>query len=114
MWNASINCPCCSKQIPWKHRRKMTNIFGTRKSAPCPYCGILITYSKSNRMFLIGSWFILLLAILGLLLEVLKIYEGFISSTVYWFLWLLFLLLRIPLITVKLEISDLEEKNESK
>jgi putative Mn2+ efflux pump MntP len=78
---------------------------------PCPHCGKLIRYSKANRIFLIGCWFIFVLICLGLLLEVL--YDNIISVIIYWVAWLLFLLLGIPLFTVKLEVSDLEEKDES-
>ncbi len=113
MGKAQNHCPCCNVRIPMRYRRRMINIFGTRKSVPCPHCGKLITYSKSNRIFFIGSWFIFVFACLGLLLEVLKIYDGIISGIMYWVLWLLFLLLGIPLFKVKLEISDLEEQNES-
>lgn len=113
MWKAETHCPCCSVRIPLRHRRRMTNIFGTRKSVPCPHCGILITWSKSKRIFLIGCWFIFVLACLGLLLEVLKIYDGIILNIMYWVCWLLFLILGIPLFTMKLEISDLDEQNES-
>ena len=91
----------------------MTNIFGTRKSVPCPHCGKLITYSKSMRIFFIGSWFIFVLACIALPLEVLNIYDGIISFIILCIVWLLYLLLAIPLFTVKLEISDLEEQNES-
>lgn len=112
MWKAVSHCPCCSVRIPSRHTRKMTNIFGTRKSVPCPHCGKLITWSKSKRIFHVGCWVLFVLACLGFLLEVLDIYEG-ISCIMYCVVWLLFLILGIPLFTVKLEISDLDEQNES-
>ena len=111
MWKAIKHCPCCSVLIPSRDRRRMTNIFGARKSVPCPHCGKLITYSKSNRIFLISSLIVFVLALIALLLEVLKIYEGII--VIYWILMLLFFSLRIPSITEILVISDLEEQNES-
>jgi len=89
----------------------MTNIFGSLKSVPCPHCGKLIRYSNSKRIFIIGIWFIFVLFCLGLLFEVL--YDNIISAIIYWVGWLLFLLLGIPLFTAKLEVSDLEEQNES-
>jgi len=113
MWKALNHCPCCGGRIPSKHMRRMTNIFGTRKSVPCPNCGKLITWSKSKRIFLIGCWVLFVLACLGFLLEVLDIYDGSISCIMYCVVWLLFLILGIPLFKVKLEISDLEEQNES-
>jgi hypothetical protein len=112
MWKAVSHCPC-SVRIPMRYRRRMTNIFGTRKSVPCLHCGILITWSKSNRIFLIGCWLVFVLACLGFLLEVLNIYDGIISFIILCIVWLLYLLLAIPLFTVKLEISDLDEQDES-
>jgi hypothetical protein len=111
MWKALNHCPCCSVRIPSKHMRRMRSILGSRKSVPCPHCGKLIRYSKSNRIFLIGIWFIFVLFCLALLLEILC--ENTISAIIYYLAWLLFFLLAIPLFTVKLEVSDLEEKNES-
>ena len=111
MWKAVSHCPCCSVRIPSKHMRGMTNIFGSLKSVPCPHCGKLIRYSKSKRIFIIGIWFIFVLVCLGLLLEVL--YDNIISAIIYWVGWLLYLILGIFLFSVKLEISDLDEQNES-
>ena len=113
MGKAESHCPCCSVKIPMRDRRGMISIFGTRKSVPCPHCGKLITYSKSYRIFFIGLWFLFVLACIALPFEVLDICDGIISFIILCIVWLLFFMLGILQFTVKLEISDLEEQNDS-
>jgi len=65
------------------------------------------------RIFFIGCWLIFVLACIALPFEILDIYDGIISFIMLCIVWLLYLLLAIPIFMIKLEISDLDEQDES-
>jgi len=40
------SCPACKKPISWIQKWKFTKGFCSRKTSPCPHCGIMLRWSK--------------------------------------------------------------------
>jgi predicted RNA-binding Zn-ribbon protein involved in translation (DUF1610 family) len=108
MTKARDHCPSCGKRMTWIQKCKFTNWAGFPKSSPCPHCGKLLIWSKwPSRMVNIGWISCCLLLIISSLfskIEDIRVLIIFLI-TILLMLWGVF--------TMKLEVSDSDEKKES-
>jgi len=99
------SCPACKKPISWIQKWKFTKGFCSRKTSPCPHCGIMLIWSKwPHRLIITGCCLIFVLSSFVLF----KIDIG-VASWILTFIAVLLIL--ISVLTLKFEMAQ-PEKNE--
>jgi len=94
------SCPACKKPISWIQKWKFTKGFCSRKTSPCPHCGIMLIWSKwPHRLIIIGCVLIIVYSVLMLLKK-----DIGIASLILTFMASLLIL--ISVLTLKFEMAQ--------
>ena len=57
-----IKCPECGGEMSWTRRWELTSFYGTRRTRPCPHCGVSLRQTRLPHVtanLLLLSWIIL-------------------------------------------------------
>ncbi len=100
------SCPACKKHIFWIQKWKFTKGFCSRKTSPCPHCGIMLIWSKwPHRLIITGSCLIFVLSSFVLLKRDIGVASWILT-------FIAALLVLISVLTLKFEIVQPDKKKE--